>query len=204
VAREVKYKVLRMSQRRAAESREAFIKRWCAEHPKRAVVTLATGEIALGGAELPFDGMSATYFPTERAAREAAAQFSGDLVMACDEHAMGQKEEPKSKIKIVRTVYRRRDLTHQEFKDYWLNNHSKLEDRVIAESPVQKIIATFALPEAGRDPVFDGMVELYFAAVEDIRATFAGPVPAMMRKDEENFVQMDAPAIRVVCEEVTP
>ena len=199
----MKYKVLRMAKRRAGESREEFVKRWRAEHPKSAVVTLSTGEIALGGVESPFDGMSATYFPTERAAREAAAQFSGDLVMACDEHAMGQKKEPKSKIKIVRTVYRRRDLTHRQFKDYWLNNHSKLEDRVIAESPVQKIIATFALPEAGRDPAFDGMVELYFAAVEDIRATFAGPVPAMMRKDEENFVQMDAPAIRVVCEEVT-
>jgi hypothetical protein len=25
-----------------------------------------------------------------------------------------------------------------------------------------------------------------------------------MRKDEENFVQMDAPAIRVVCEELRP
>jgi len=199
----MKYKVLRMATRRAGESREDFVKRWRAEHPKSAVVTLATGEIALGGAESPFDGMSATYFPTERAAREAAGQFSGDIVMACDEHAMGQKREPKTRIKIVRTVYRRRDLTHQQFKDYWLKNHSKLEDRVIAESPVQKIIATFALPEPGRDPIFDGMVELYFAAVEDIRATFAGPVPAMMRKDEENFVQMDAPAIRVVCEEVT-
>jgi len=201
----VKYKVLRMATRRAGESREDFVKRWRAEHPKSAVVTLATGEIAAGsnegGAESPFDGMSATYFPSERAAREAAAQFSGDIVMACDEHAMGQKKEPQSRIKIVRTVYRRRDLTHQQFKDYWLKNHSKLEDRVIAESPVQKIIATFALPEPGRDPAFDGMVELYFGAVADIRAMFAGPIPAMMRKDEENFVQMDAPAIRVVCEE---
>ena len=30
---------------------------------------------------------------------------------------------------------------------------------------------------------------------------FAGPVPAMMRKDEENFVQMNAPAVRLVAEE---
>ena len=72
---------------------------------------------------------------------------------------------------------------------------------VIAESPVQKIVASFALPEPGSNPAFDGMVELYFAADDDIRAMFAGPIPAMMRKDEENFVQMDAPAIRVVCEE---
>jgi uncharacterized protein (TIGR02118 family) len=198
----VKYKVLRMAQRRAGESPEAFVQRWRAEHPKKAVVSFATGEVALGGAASPFDGMSATYFPSEREARAAAEHFSGDIVMACDEHAMGQKREPQIKLKIVRTVYRRRDLTHQQFKDYWLKNHSKLEDRVIAESPVQKIVATFALPEPGRDPAFDGMVELYFAAMEDIRAMFAGPIPAMMRKDEENFVQMDAPAVRVVCEEI--
>jgi uncharacterized protein (TIGR02118 family) len=114
---------------------------------------------------------------------------------------MSQKPKPECKLKIVRTVYRRRDLTHQQFKDYWLKNHSKLEDRVIAESPVQKIVATFALPEPGRNPEFDGMVELYFKSADDIRAMFAGPIPAMMRKDEENFVQMDAPAIRAVCEE---
>ena len=75
---------------------------------------------------------------------------------------------------------------------------------MIAESPVQRIVATFALPEPGQDPAFDGMVELYFKSVEDIRSMFAGPIPAMMRKDEENFVQMDAPAIRVVCEELRP
>lgn len=38
---------------------------------------------------------------------------------------------------------RRRDLTAQQFKDYWLKNHAKLEERVIAESPVQRIVATY-------------------------------------------------------------
>jgi hypothetical protein len=32
---------------------------------------------------------------------------------------------------------------------------------------------------------------------------FASPIPAMMRKDEENFVQMDAPAIRFIADEFT-
>jgi uncharacterized protein (TIGR02118 family) len=124
-----------------------------------------------------------------------------EMVQVCDEHLMSQKANPKTRLKIIRTVYRRRDLTHQQFKDYWLKNHSRLEERVIAESPVQRILATFAMPQAGEDPAFDGMVELYFASVEDIRAMFAGPIPAMMRKDEENFVQMDAPAVRLVAEE---
>jgi uncharacterized protein (TIGR02118 family) len=201
----MKAKLLRMTKKRAGESAAAFRKRWLAEHKgKHAVVTFSTGEVALGGSEAPFDGMSVLYFRDEKAARAAASALTDEVVLVCDEHLMSQKPKPEWKLKIVRTVYKRKGLSPQRFKDYWLKNHAKLEDRVIAESPVQRIVATFALPEPGQDPAFDGMVELYFKSVEDIRSMFAGPIPAMMRKDEENFVQMDAPAIRVVCEELRP
>ena len=201
----MKAKLLRMTQKRAGETAPAFRKRWLAEHKgKRAVVTFSTGEVALGGKEAPFDGMSVVYFPDEKAARAAASGLADEVVLVCDEHLMSQKPKPEWKLKIVRTVYKKKDLSHRHFKDYWLKNHAKLEDRVVAESPVQRIVATFAIPEPGREPAFDGMVELYFKSVEDIRAMFAGPIPAMMRKDEENFVHMDAPAIRVVCEELRP
>lgn len=196
------FKVVRMS-KRGALSADDFRKRLAetaGTFPTRSVVSVSTGEVALGGTTPPFDGMAALYYPTLEAARDAASRWPDAL--ACDEHLMSQKPSPKTKIKIIRTVYRRRDLTHAQFKDYWLKNHAKLEDRVIAESPVQRIVATFAVPEPGRDPLFDGMVELYFASLPDLRAMFAGPVPAMMRKDEENFVQMDAPAVRLVAEEL--
>jgi len=201
----MKAKLLRMTKKRAGESAAAFRKRWLAEHKgKQAVVTFSTGEVALGGTEAPFDGMSVVYFRDENAASAAASALTDEVVLVCDEHLMSQKPKPEWKLKIVRTVYKRKGLSAQRFKDYWLKNHAKLEDRVIAESPVQRIVATFALPEPGKEPAFDGMVELYFKSVEDIRSMFAGPIPAMMRKDEENFVQMDAPAIRVVCEELRP
>jgi uncharacterized protein (TIGR02118 family) len=197
----VKFKVLRLAKRRAGEAPDAFRGRWRREHPGGSALTFATGEVALGGGEAPFDAMSATYFPSAAAAVAAARQQNGRIVLACDEFLMSQKPRPEWTLKIVRTVHRRRDLTAQQFKDYWLKNHAKLEERVIAESPVQRIVATFALPEGAGAPAFDGMAELYFRSVEDIRAMFAGPIPAMMRKDEENFVQMDAPAIRFVAEE---
>ena len=201
----MKAKLLRMTKKRPGESAAAFRKRWLAEHKgKQAVVTFSTGEVAAGGKEAPFDGMSVVYFRDENAARAAASALTDEVVLVCDEHLMSQKPKPEWKLKIVRTVYKRKGLSAQRFKDYWLKNHAKLEDRVIAESPVQRIVATFALPEPGKEPAFDGMVELYFKSVEDIRSMFAGPIPAMMRKDEENFVQMDAPAIRVVCEELRP
>lgn len=190
---------------------------------QKVVASFATGEVALGGTIPPFDGMVALYF---RSLEDARATFSGpgtadmredaknfvDLARAppqifADEYLMSEKPgaatamKKSGQLKIVRTVHRRRDLSHAQFKDYWLNNHSKLEDRVIQETGVQRIVATFAVPQYREDPDFDGMVELYFDSVEDIRAMFAGPVPAMMRKDEENFVQMDAPAVRLLAEE---
>jgi uncharacterized protein (TIGR02118 family) len=203
----VNYKIVRLVKRKpgvpAAEFKQRWLKHHASSKEQKIVASIATGEVALGGGEAPFDGMAAHYFGSLDEARAALAQFSDGIAVVCDEHLMSQKPDAKLgiKLKIVRTVYRRRDLTHAQFKDYWLKNHSKLEDRVIAESPVQRIVATFAVPQPGKDPAFDGMVELYFASVEDIRAMFAGPIPAMMRKDEENFVQMDAPAIRAVCEE---
>ena len=201
------FKVIRMAERGAAVSSEKFKDEWLrrtrenGKGAKKLVASIATGEVALGGQGPPFDAMAALYYPSLQEARAAFSLAPGEIGIVADEHLMSQKPDPEAKIKIIRTVYRRRDLTHAQFKDYWLKNHSKLEDRVIAESPVQRIVATFAIPVAGTEPAFDGMVELYFRSAEDIRSMFAGPIPAMMRKDEENFVQMDAPAVRIVAEE---
>ena len=228
-------KIVRLVKRRADLTPAQFKDYWLtrhAEHERRAigstplqkvVASFATGEIALGGTEPPFDGMVALYFGS---VEEARATFLGQAAAAmredarkfvepdpappqifADEYLMSEKPQAAAamktsgQLKIIRTVYRRRDLSHAKFRDYWLNSHSKLEDKVIETTGVRRIVATFAIPEYREDPDFDGMVELYFDRVEDIRAMFAGPVPAMMRRDEENFVEMDAPAVRLVAEE---
>jgi len=227
-------KIVRMAKRRPDLTPAQFKDYWLsrhADHERRAieatplqkvVASFATGEVALGGAVPPFDGMVALYF---RSLEEARATFSGPETAAmredaknfvaldsippqifADEYLMSEKPQaPATKasgqLKIIRTVYRRRDLSPAQFRDYWLNTHAKLEDKVIETTEVQRIVATFAVPEYREDPDFDGMVELYFNRIEDIRAMFAGAVPAMMRRDEQNFVQMDAPAVRFVAEE---
>ncbi len=228
-------KIVRMVKRRPGLTPAQFKEYWLERHAplerraveagalKKIVATFATGEVAAGGKEAPFDGMAALYCdsvdaaraamasPATAAMREDARNFAdvdhAVVSMIADEHLMSQRPDAdrsmrtEGQLKIVRTVARRRDLTHAQFKDYWLQNHSKLEEKALAMSAMQRIVATFAVPEPGREPDADGMVELYFDSAEDIRSMFAGPVPAMMRRDEENFVQMDAPAIRAVCEE---
>jgi uncharacterized protein (TIGR02118 family) len=106
-------------------------------------------------------------------------------------------------IKVVRFVKRRKDLTQEQFKQYWLKEHSKLETIVMAKTPVKKIVASFATGEmiGGAEPLFDGMVELYYDSIDDMKNAFGGDIPAMMRKDEENFVDLSEPAVRVVTEE---
>ena len=192
---------------------------------RRIVKNVSTGEVALGGTEPPFDAMLAVFFDSVADAQatcgggKLAALFGDDPIhvdttipmqeMIADEYQMGQKPDAASvlsglrRLKIIRTVYRRHDLDPQQFKDYWLRNHARLEDVVIRQSPVVRIVATFAVPDGldGKKPPFDGMVELYFKSTDDIRAMFASSIPAMMREDEKNFVQMDAPAIRFVADE---
>jgi uncharacterized protein (TIGR02118 family) len=188
---------------------------------KKVVASFSTGEVALGGTESQFDAMVAIYFDSLEDLRAAKAGPVGKMMaedeknfvdhapisIIAEEFVMSQKPgagerlKKSGQLKIIRTVYRRNDLTHQQFKDYWLNNHSKLEDIVVKESPTQYIVATFAIPEPGKQPDMDGMVELYYNSQDDIRAMFTSKVPQMMRDDEANFVQMDAPAIRAVTEE---
>ena len=192
---------------------------------RRIVKNVSTGEVALGGTEPPFDAMLAVFFDSVADAQatcgggKLAALFGDDpnhvdttipmQEMIADEYQMGQKPDAASvlsglrRLKIIRTVYRRNDLDPQQFKDYWLGNHARLEDVVIRQSPVVRIVATFAVPDGLDDkkPPFDGMVELYFKSTDDIRTMFASSIPAMMREDEKNFVQMDAPAIRFVADE---
>jgi uncharacterized protein (TIGR02118 family) len=227
-------KVVRLVKRRADLTLTQFKDYWLTQHARherlaiettplqKIVASIATGEVALGGREPPFDGMVALYFrsledaratlsgPGTAAMREDAKNFvdprSSPQIFA-DEYLVSEKEDApgamrrSGQLKTIRTVSRRHDLTHAQFKDYWLNQHSKLEREVIETTSMQRIIASFALPENAAVPEFDGLAELYFAKIEDIRAMFAGPVPAMMRKDEENFVQMNAPAVRLVAEE---
>jgi uncharacterized protein (TIGR02118 family) len=209
------FKVVRMAKRGDKLPAE-FRQEWLDLHRElkrtanRIVASVATGEVALGGEAPPFDGMAALYFSSAEPARAALVDDPKRIEVLCEEQLMSQKPDAdkliktSGQLKVVRTVIRRKDITLPQFKSYWMTNHAKLEKQVIAQSPVLRIVATFALPPGPgeNEPNFDGMVELYFASVDDIRAMFAGPIPAMMRKDEENFVQMDAPAVRVICEEL--
>jgi uncharacterized protein (TIGR02118 family) len=90
-------------------------------------------------------------------------------------------------VKVVGFIRKREDLTFQQFKEYWLNKHSKLEKESLEQNPVKRIVASFVTEELiGKGP-FDGMVELYFSSMEDFREQWSGSQDAVMKEDERNF-----------------
>src|SRR5207245_9878423 len=104
-------------------------------------------------------------------------------------------------LKVILTSVRKKELTPAQFKDASLKGYAKTESKALMESGIQKIVASFAVPEKDKNPAFDVMLEIYFATRDVLHAAFTSPVIGLLRKDEETLVQLDAPEIRIVAEE---
>ena len=207
------YKVIRLVKRGDKLPGE-FRQEWLEHH--RELRRAAAGGIRAGvvsdakvfGEERPpFDGMAVLYFSTatEAAKAEDKSLSKGAISLVADDRVLFERPnltlKNSDQLKVVLTAVRRKGMSHGQFKDAAFKAHTKVESKMLAESPIQKVVASYSVPQPGETPPFDGMLELYFASVADIKATFASPVIGMLQKDEESYVQMDAPEIRLVIEE---
>lgn len=200
------FKVVRMAKRGdklPAEFRQEFLERHreLKRVAKKVVASVATND-GQAGKEPEFAGMASLYYSSAAEARHGLGDDPSKVEIAAEEFLLAQQGDAdrliktNGQLKLVRTFIRRKDLSLAQFKDYWLKTHIALHKRAITETPVVRSVATLALPPetGGNEPSFDGMVELYVASTEDLRTLFASPAMALMRKDEENFVQLDSPA----------
>jgi hypothetical protein len=161
----------------------------------KVVISIPTSE------KPPFDAFAAMHYSNAAKAKETLSDHPGRQEVLCEEFVSGEKLDAaktiksKDQVKVVRLIIRKSDLSLAQFKDHWLKNYAKLEKRLTIETPVLRVVASFAVPPGpgANEPYFDGMEELYLAGLEDFNAMLASPIPALMRKEEENFVQLDAP-----------
>ena len=203
------FKVVRIAKRGDKLPLE-FKQEWAELHSQlkrssnRVVIGMARGEAP------PFDFMAAMYYSNADKAKATLTDDPKRQEVLCEELLSGEKIDAaktlqsKDQLKIVRTFFRHKDLSLAQFRDHWLKNYAKLEKRLTVETPVQRVVASFAVPpeKGGNEPAFDAMEEIYVASAEDVNAMLATPIPALMRKEEESFVQLDAPlAVRLVVEE---
>jgi len=194
------FKVVRMAKRGDKLPLE-FKQEWVDLHSQfkrasdRVVVSMVKSENA------PFDGLAAMHYSNVAKAKATLADHPGRQEVLCEEFLSGEKIDaaktlkPMEQIKVVRLIIRKSDISLADFRKYWLTNYAKLEKRLTLETPVLRVVASFAVPPdpGANEPYFDGMEEVYLASLEDFNAMLASPIPALMRKEEENFVQLDAP-----------
>lgn len=204
------FKVVRMAKRGDKLPAE-FRQEWLERHRdiRRAASRVVAAVAHDSNKDAEYAGMSSVYYSTAAEARAALGDDPAKVEVACEEQLISQQGDAdrliktSGQIKLVRAYIRRKDLTLAKFKDYWLKTHANFHKRLVSETPVLRSRASFALPPeaGGNEPQFDALVELYVASVDELRALLSAPAMALMRKDEENFVQADARSIALVAEE---
>ena len=166
---------------------------------------VAEGKIL--GDEAAYDGVAALYFPTEKEARASEDKNLGkDSISAvADEKTLfertGATLKPMGQMKVILASVKKKELSAAQFKDASLKGYAKVDSKALMDSGIQRIVASFTVPEEGKESAFDVMLEIYFPGTDELKAAFASPVIGALRKDEETLVQLDAPEIRIVAEE---
>ena len=91
-------------------------------------------------------------------------------------------------IKFVGVVYRRPDLSREDFLRHWQNNHAD----VVKKLPgLRKYVQGPAVTRAGREPSFDGIAELWFDDVAALKQAWRSEAGQTVREDERRFIDLD-------------
>ena len=104
-------------------------------------------------------------------------------------------------IKLVYCLRRRADITPEEFYRYWLDTHGpkvkNAAEAMRALRYVQSHTCEAELNQAfvalrGLAPAYDGITEVWWNSVEDLKAAMADPVAAkamaLLQDDESKFI----------------
>lgn len=110
-------------------------------------------------------------------------------------------------IKVFGLLKRRADLTHQQFSDYWHNNHVALADRIVPRDALSRVyIQNHALGmKAGGDAPYDAIAELCFddrAHMQRWIDWYGSDAGKELRDDELNFMDVSQRVIVVTDERV--
>lgn len=99
--------------------------------------------------------------------------------------------------KLVNLLVRQDGLSHEEFRDYWLNEHAPLAEAL----PGVTEYAT-SVPIDPEEAAYDGIAELYIETDTTVADVFASETGQRLQADTENFLNVDASEILVVDETV--
>ena len=100
--------------------------------------------------------------------------------------------------KAIFMLYRRPDMSGDEFRDYWRNTHGP----IVAKMPrLKKYVQNQALMTEEGEPPVAGIAEVYFDSVEDMQDALSSPEGKAALADLPNFTDAEK-TTTVIVEEV--
>jgi uncharacterized protein (TIGR02118 family) len=105
-------------------------------------------------------------------------------------------------IKIMLILHRRSDLTTEEFRRYWHEQHQPLPVRLPG---LRRLVLNDVLPAPDGSPVpCDGIAEDWFESAEAMQAAFVSPEGQAVFADAANFLDLTRMQMVVVAEQDVP
>ena len=89
-------------------------------------------------------------------------------------------------IKMVDLLVRKDGMTHEEFVEYWMDEHVPLAE----EMPYVRKYVT-SVPRDPEKAGYDGIAELYFDDTDDISAAFESDAGQKTQEDAAKFIDLD-------------
>ena len=161
-----------------------------------------TGEDDFGNA--PYDGFGSLWFEDEDAAKQALASpqmaaLRADAERFADpagtKHVLAREvvlrdaASPDDALKLITFNYRKPGLSPPRFQDYWENQHGQLVLRNFAAlAGYVQNHALISSYDAGAEPDFDGVLEIWLTSLAAFHAMGGTPASDAMRADEVNFL----------------
>jgi uncharacterized protein (TIGR02118 family) len=116
-------------------------------------------------------------------------------------------------VKLVYCLCRRADISPEEFYDYWVNTHGpKVKDAAAAMRARRYVQSHTCAPELnevflksrGLAPPYDGITEVWWDSVEELKAAMASPdgseVMAKLMEDETHFIDFSQSRVFITTE----
>jgi uncharacterized protein (TIGR02118 family) len=97
-------------------------------------------------------------------------------------------------VKLVYCITKKVTLTDDEFFDYWKNVHGPIGVQI---PHLRKLVQSHRLAVAGFRTDYDGVAELWFDSMEDLRAARQSPEWKASSEDEVNFIDHSRVALFV-------
>jgi uncharacterized protein (TIGR02118 family) len=190
---------------------ESFTKYWRTTHAEivkkvpglRAYVQSQTISSGYKKGEPVYDGVATLWYDDTDTMRRIAGTPESRAAAADDEKFIDmtsfgfvlaeervQKEAPvnPSMVKLVEFVHRKPGMTPEAFQKYWREIHGPLAAKIpVMRRYVQNHVRLSAYA-SGRQPRYDGVVEVWFDSTDAMRESAKTPEYAAVRADEPNLL----------------